>query len=550
MRKTLLIILLCSSASMCYATDTYFAQVSAGANDGSSCANAKAVSTWAASFGSDNKQHLCGAITSQLTTGGSGTSGHPDTILFETGASMQISPGCSSAGCLAVGSNSFIIIDGGTGQPCGWNTVTNLSEGSCNGQIENMLYGSPGASCPGGACTTQPAQDGLTGNLIYGTGAHDIEVRNLQLGPSYIHTSSGSGLTDSGGTQCTQFTNSSNINIHDNKAHDGVWCIVFAVTGTNSKTNLSYTNNEIYNSSHMSAIGMANTAQLNGFTMAGNYTHDMSNWDTTADDNHGNALHTYSDAGGGTTITNGSIYNNILGGHMGQDATSQLFMEAANGTETNLNIFNNLLINLDTSSTASERLLFVNVCMSGCHVFNNTMVGPNTGWGWTSQLGSNGSTTTAFANYENNINSDASTIVQCSFCSFGTIDYNVYGLQGSFVWNGHFMDGFTGATCGPTNYFWNNCSGEGTHSQNLPSGINLAANYHPNSGSPVITAGDNLTSLCTGLGISGNPCLFDLAGVARPNSAWDVGAYQFAGAPPPTVSAPNSAIFALLDNQR
>jgi hypothetical protein len=68
-----------------------------------------------------------------------------------------------------------------------------------------------------------------------------------------------------------------------------------------------------------------------------------------------------------------------------------------------------------------------------------------------------------------------------------------------------------------------------------------ATTFIPNSGSPVISAGKNLNSVCTGQAMPGLGALCsDAAGIVRPTSAaWDIGAFQFAS-PPPISSGPSS----------
>ena len=307
------------AANMCAANSVYLAQSSAGGNTGADCADAKAVSyfnssgNWSATptgiqIGPATVVHLCGIITTELSFQGSGSSGNVVELRFETGASIQISPGMDASGIINTHAFSWILVDGGVSQPCGWNTSTNFTEGTCNGTIENMLYGSSGASCPGGACTTQFA--GSNTAMINGTGSN-VEIRNLNMGPAYVHISTGGGATDGNGTGCILVENGSNWNVHDSKLHDGLWCVTDGwLSGTQS--NMVFSSNEIYNNSHDFAID--GTATINGLTISGNYSHNHSNWDTTGDDNHANFVHFFTSVGTGTA-SNIGIYNNIIGGN-------------------------------------------------------------------------------------------------------------------------------------------------------------------------------------------------------------------------------------------
>lgn len=519
----------------------YLAQSAAGAGTGADCADAKAISFFNASssWGSASSQigpgtvaHLCGVITSELSFHGGGASGNVIELLFESGASVQISPGADSSGAINIGSYGNLLIDGGANAPCGWNTAANVSEGSCNGIVENMLYGSPGATCPGGACTTQASSS--KGNLIQGNGGSNIEIRNLQVGPSYIHTSTGSGLTDSGGTQGIYLQNGSNINIHDGKCRDAVWCIVLGWGGSSTYTGWTVQNNELYNDSHMTAYAGSGSATLDGLTMSGNYCHDMSNWDTTADDNHANCIHLYG-ASSSNTYENIVVRNNIMGGTPGADMTAQIFIEAQNTNAHDVDIYNNLLYAVG-GLIGGERLLLLNDCTvssgGNCNVLNNTFYGNSTSNGACEYIGGNGSLTTYIANDENNASSDCYIIAQANLVSFTTADYNVYGLpngSGSFV---------TGSSTYDTFAQWKTAVGGDAHSVDSATNLNLSSSYRPNSGSPVIGAGENLTDLCSGN--LGSLCA-DLAGKARPSSgAWDAGAYQYSTGEAP--SPPTSVV--------
>ena len=505
-------------SSIARASDVYIAQASSGANSGADCADTHAY-TWfnaASNWGSNSGQigpgttvHLCGIITSELTFLGSGTSGSPIELLFEKGAAIQISPGADANGIINLGSYSYILIDGGANTPCGWSTATNTSEGACNGQIEDMLYGSSGATCPGGSCTTQAS----AGNLIQGTGSN-IEIRNLQIGPAYIHTTTGNGGNDTGGAQCFQDTNGSNWNIHDSKLHDGEWCAVFAFTG-GTMSNITMTNNEMYNNSHMVALGGANAGNLNGFTFSGNFTHDMYNWDTTSDADHADAIHLFGATGTARSLL---IYNNIFGGNTGGDITGQIFSEAMGGT-SNVVIFNNLF-DMSTSPDlgAANHAWGPAQCDSGCYFLNNTIARQTTTGG---NLDLGYSTYNMVATIENNVDQGGASLVNVAASSPSlTLNYNAYGPNGGdiWVWEGAFYTSLAS---------WRSASGEGSGSFYNSSTLGLSASYKPNSGSLLIGAGVNI---CTQ-----NPTFCadypaiekDMAGNSRPGSGnWDIGAYQ------------------------
>jgi len=510
-----------SSAS---ATDVYITQ--SGSSQGA-CSGAAHPPSWfnsGANWGSSSAQigpgttvHLCGTITSELQFQGGGASGNVVELLFENGASIQITPGCDSNGCVNLGGNSYILIDGGAGQACGWNTANNNSEGACNGKIENMLYGSSNGQCPGGTCTKQA--DSSVGNLIYSAGGSNIEVRNLQIGPSYVHTSTGAGSNDSGGTQGIYLNNTNVVNIHDSKCRDAVWCLVLGWGGNATYSSWSVTNNELFNDSHMTAYAGSGSATLNGLTMSGNYCHDMSNWDTSGDDNHANCIHLYG-ASGSNTYTNVTINNNIMGGNPGANMTAQIFIEAQNSNASNVAIFNNLLYAAG-GLQGGERLMLLNDCTSAtCNVVNNTFSGNSTSNGTCEYIGGNGNTKTQIVKNGNNAVTNCYTLFDSEISSYQTLDYNGYGTNSgeTWRWNGTF---YAPPLSGGG---WMPASGEGSHSLYASNGLSLDSSYKPGSGSTLISTGVNLTSLCSGKLAA---LCSDLAGNPRPSSgSWTIGAYE------------------------
>src|ERR1022692_300255 len=98
------IFVICTTG-ICEASDIYIAQNATGGNTGTDCADAHAYTffntsgNWASSptagkISPGTTVHLCGTFTgtagtNELTTQGNGTSGHPITIQFESGALMQ-----------------------------------------------------------------------------------------------------------------------------------------------------------------------------------------------------------------------------------------------------------------------------------------------------------------------------------------------------------------------------------------------------------------------------------------------------------------------------
>jgi hypothetical protein len=150
MKRLLALLLLVLGISLSLrgsAASIYIAQTAAGSANGADCADAYAYSFFntGGNWGSGSTQigpgtevHVCGTWSGSagqqfLTVQGSGTSGNPVTIHFETNAIMEAPYFSGTSGAINVGANSYITVDGGT-----------------NGIIENTLNGTAGASCPAG----------------------------------------------------------------------------------------------------------------------------------------------------------------------------------------------------------------------------------------------------------------------------------------------------------------------------------------------------------------------------------------------------------------
>ena len=583
------------------ATNVYIAQSAAGSANGSGCANAYAVTffnssaNWgpsATQIGAGTTVHLCGTVTSELSFNGSGTSGSMIELLFETGASIQISPGADSNGAVNLGSNNYLVIDGGANTPCGWNTATDKRTGYCNGQIENMLYGSNDAICPGGACTTQ-ANSG--GNLIQGRG-NNVEIRNLRVGPSYIHTASGNGISgtvntsgnsvtyvsgtnfsicggstsscpyvvlngiyygvsavsngsitttqsagsqtavtyqignDTAGTGCISDNGGSTWNIHDNQLDDGNWCVT---VGWGNVNNITIANNYFVNNSHHVAMAGYGAATLNGFTFSGNFTSDMCSsashcWDSAPADAWHGDAIHIYGTPGQSIAEHMTINNNIFGGETGADVTAQLFSEEFSSMN-NVAIFNNLFIQTSHWGTSSSNYSWGPAeCDSSCYFVSNTIARGNNSG---TNWGLGYSTYSFIVTLENNVNEGSATLASIGASSPSlTLNYNAYGPNGGRPFN---PGGASFAT-------WQSSSREGSASIYNSSSLGLSASYQPALGSPLIGAGVNVCATISAFCATYPSINNDLAGNPRPsNGAWDIGAYQhqFAPAPPTGLSA-------------
>jgi hypothetical protein len=503
--------------------DIYLAQSSAGGNTGADCADARAYtffnssSNWAASFSSGKISpgttvHLCGTFSfgssqgTVLTFQGSGSSGSPITLLFESGASLQAQSW--SAQAIDSTGNNYLTIDGGT-----------------NGFIESTLNGYSSATCPAGACTLQQSN----GSCVQITSATNIAVQNLSCGPIYVHYCP-SGLEascpDEGGSNSggLEFRNVDSVLVTKNSCQ-GAWaCINYDWSGTHS--NVVISNNTIfYSNIGIQVTGGNSGAVLNTLIIYGNAIHDGTNWTDQANGNHHDGMHLFS-VTSGNQINGLQVYNNYIYGNWGNGVNAWIFVEAnGGGAIASPEIFNNLLVDGTTVAHAGNGLLSIDG--SNPLILNNTMDGgtaQNSCMLWTG----NGGTV------ENNICMNSSQAVIYKASTITAMDYNDYYNVSASGWNN-----------GSLAKWKSSCSCD---SHSITSNPNLSPSYQPLAGSPVISAAPNLTSLGITALDTGAPQNFGVAGscgtgcIPRPplgSGAWDAGGYQFssssAGRPaPPT----------------
>jgi hypothetical protein len=487
------------------AANIYVAAASAGANNGTSCANARIyTSLVAGDYVPDNVIHLCGTITGAVgATGipiqGSGTSGHPITILFETNAILT-SPawGYSSNNAAAIFNNgfSYITIDGGT-----------------NGLIRDTANGSGLAN-------------GITSTGVYGGTGTNVTVKNLTISNLFVAIP-GLGLscvTDSTGIEMdgsNQLVTNNKIDHSRIGIHSNLGPAIVNIEWANNT--LSFVQHGLY------AIGGGGASiNLNGLKIHDN---DIGGgaylWDSGSNNCfHHDPIH-LSLTQAGQVTSNVKVYNNYIHGLWSNDQTgypqthmtAMIFIEALGpGTL----VFNNVLeLDAGALNYCSNGCIFMkgsatfSVSSSNTGVYNNTIVSNNGGTFPGEFLAGTG------GQFKNNIvkgfnsglytpDSEATT-TQAS-------DYNdVFGVVGN-LWGNH--DSLAG---------WQSHSQDVTgHSVFTDPNINIST-YIPNAGSPAINTGTNLTSL----GIA--ELNADKNGGGRPATGnWTMGALNFSSVVPAT----------------
>lgn len=500
-------VMLSAGAATASMSNIYIAQSAAGAANGADCEDALAVTffntaanwgTGAAQIGPGTTVHLCGTFTgsagaTELTIRGSGASGNPVVVQFESGAKLE-APYWSTSGAIACSGQDYITIDG--------NNV---------GSIENSNNGTD--------LTYQNASDG-----IVFSSCSNVEVKNLTVDNLYqrVNDTSSNGVN----TYAIYFGPGCN---HIKVDGDTVFMsrdLIFVAYST--ATDVQIFNNTLDHSSWMIVLGDNNTnSSLSGTYIFANLLGPHFNeWLDTAQTMHGDGIMVFA-ANSGSTAT-AQIYNNYIQSDMcstsGVNCTGYIYVQGNAGTD----IFNNVLLNTTSSGPGPEAQVVIRgnspgPAPSNNSVYNNAFVG----FPQTTAIKNGGGLVGTGLTIENNIFSSVGygyVIGPNSLGSIGAANNNDFYGVGTIAADN--------ADSGPDNTFVTLASWQtqGFDASSTTGNPNLSASYVPQSGSAAVGRGANLTSL----GITALDK--DKAGVARAPSGvvcvigipgcWDAGAYQ------------------------
>jgi len=496
-----------------HANDIYFAQNAAGAANGSSCANALPVSffnsssnwgTGTSQIGPGTTVHLCGTFTGTagqtlLTSQGSGTSGSPITLLFESGANLTSPYWGPGGGAIHITGRSWITVDGAT-----------------NGLIENTQNGT------GLAFNAQT-------NLLVISNSSNITIKNLtiknacQRAAGDVGDSCTTGGNDSGSVNLTG--PATNVTITRNTiSMGGHGCLWYDGSATDS--GIVFSNNTISGCNW----GIGGSGSTNGLTITGNditcVAGAVCNWDDAADANHHNGIMLFPQ--NGQTYSNLVISNNFIHDVNGH-TTAHIFLDpSGTGSLPSVQIYNNVLYTTP-GQTGPANNFIEPAGTAGAVVYNNTMSGNAY-----QAIGLFTNDTT-----KNNIvvGSGKGTGANSGITGVASGYNDYYGLTcsggGCYVLNGSgcCSGGLSQFTAGSTAV----CSPSGCDVNSVTVNPVLDASLMLTSSSPAaVHTGINLTSLgISGLDVSA-PQFFGVSYacgtgcVARPSTgAWDMGAYQY-----------------------
>jgi len=464
--------------------------------------------TGAAQIGPGTTVLICGTFTgaagaTEFTFQGSGTSGSPVTLLFDTGTKLVSPYWSGSYGAIGCNSKSYIRIDGGTN-----GSIAN----SANGTNQTSHQQSYGVGL--GACTHS-------------------EVKNLTIQNIYINNGSSSSATDVSGqnTACIAVNGASTGSmVHDNTLSQ---CKTGVLVSADANADAS--GDQIYNNNINDIDWGINFGGGDaGDTMLGVLIHDntitnWTNWQFPTNALHTDGIILFNYATGSPTLT-ASVYNNHIYGDLGVGSPTGFIYCAQNASCA---IYNNLLVN--TGHLINGIIWFASAGGCGSKVYNNTIVGINS-----NDIAITVGTTPCTAPGKLTIANNIITSVGVGFGTYNTAgftsdvassNYNVwrnargaspqmaYNLGGSST-----MAGFTG---------WKTAGFDAGSSSADPK---LGTNYYPGTGSSAINLGSDLATL--GLSTLDR----DMAQYPRPGtsgssmaagSPWDAGAFNHDDVPAP-----------------
>jgi hypothetical protein len=496
MRKAIFVLGFLLAAVSAKGNDVYITQ--SGTGGGTSCSSPQSVTYFntSANWGSGKPitagttVHLCGTFTGAagqqlLTAQGSGVSGSPITIKFETGAVLT-APYFSPFGAINANGKSFITIDGGT-----------------NGVIQNTANGSQLANKQ-------------SSRAIYAPSCTNCTVQNLTIANFYVHTATPDDVVLSSGSDvvCIYFHLSNQFTINNVTCHDAGW----GLTGDGS--NLTILNSNVYHVDHGVAFGATGT--MTGMSIHDNHFHDFANWDTSSNKYHHDGIHLWGQ--NGAIVSGALLYNNLFDGDPGSCCTTaHMFLQ---DQIENAAIFNNVILVHTTHTIQAIELAGEAYTPTGNAAYNNFIQASDThGPGGAAALFARKQANfTALNNVVIGGQTDISVIEGGSLTSNGINNELYDDLLTDYGDNNSFNYQSPSAT-GNFSTWQGDCACDGHSLCVIKAQINADSTGHLLAGSKGIGLGANLVQLGIATGRLA-PLAKDKNGVTRPTTgAWDAGAY-------------------------
>jgi hypothetical protein len=511
------------AAVSCSATDIYFGPVSAGSNNGTSCANAYQYSDgthgWSLSAqqAAGNNLHICSGTYAAAANGtlmtfvNSGSSSSPITLIADQGAATFQAPyfNTSNGAITNNGGQSYIVINGNS-----------------NLVIQNTANG-----------TSLANHQASYGIALFG--CSHCTVENTTIQNIYVNQGSNSGATDTnGGGTSGIFLNGTSTGavISGNTVSQSKVAIGVSPDGGSpaDASNVTISNNTVSDMDWGIFVGGGDSSDtMNNVVINGNKISNWTNWQYPASQYHqdGVMLYNVGNPSAGLTAT---LHDNYIYGAFSNGGSPTGLIYCADFTSCT--IFNNLLVNTGTTSAFHSPLWLGQSENHGKNmsVYNNTMVNTNGSAGACVTLQITGT-----AVFENNICTGYTTAFASYLTSMAALQ-NTISSSIRNVWPSSMGSSAISCNVGGSGLFatFATWQGDGFDANSSTTNPNLTASYLiPSTSSSAYQIGADLTGLeITALDI-------DMAGNHRSSSgAWDAGAYLYSTssssvAPPTNLNA-------------
>ena len=529
-------------ASPVGATTRYVAQTAGTFSGGTNCNGQTAITpaTWnSTTEAAGDITYLCGTITGAvnstlLTMGWSGSSGNPIQLIFDTGAVLTST---HFAAAITMSGQSWVVINGGATGTSGFVGTGTTNSFSANGIIQNTLTGSATATCIGGACTITTTGD----RLINITNGSNVTVENLSLIDSFVHAPSATNCTpscpgnsDQGAITicsgaCGGGGGGSNMTVSNVFITDTITGVYYSPN--NGASGLTISNVTVNNTDagiYFAMGGGQPSYSFSGLTVNNDTVNSLANWNDWQPGqgagpetfHHDGLIHIFLNDTN-QTLTGCTIYNNLVTGDFGEGTGTRYIETYDTGSASTCNEFNDIYA--PTASTNGNGF--------GGMYTQSDGVGAPTINSYNNTVYTNTSTNLYSLELESSTPSNIAATIENTVMVGGLSAYHFNGtttLPTASDYNDFVLPFGNSMIDGSLSYStlaaWKTASSLDAHS--ISSAPNLTSNYVPNSGSPLINAGLNLTSLCSGALV---PLCSDAAGNARPSTgAWTIGALNAA----------------------
>ena len=333
MSRSFLVLMLVVAAAVpaCFGSATSIYITQSGSPSGSCTTNVQTPaffntsSNWGSSasqIGPGTTVLICGTFAgsagaTEFTFEGSGSSGSPVTLKFDTGAVLT-APYWSANGAISCSSKQYIVVNGGT-----------------NGLIENTDNGSTASGLD-----YHQASAGFVGNSCYNS-----QVENLTISGIFINTGgSSSGASDTSGanTNGILFNSTATNNIVNGNTLSSAKTLISFQADPSDASNVQIYDNTISDMDWgIQAGGGDSGTTINNLVIHDNTITNWTNWQFPTSSYHQDGMIIYNFSTSASRLTS-TVYNNYIYGDLGVGSPTGFIYCAQNA---DCQMFNNLLVN-------------------------------------------------------------------------------------------------------------------------------------------------------------------------------------------------------------